>query len=162
GGVLIFLGEDSDPYNRVRAWWNDPAKGMAYGSPREHLFAQLGLPGDAPSGTHTTGKGILLFDHRSPAALTYDRDDADQLRALVRSACEDVGMKCRETNYLVLRRGPYVVAAGLDESLDDPPHLLQGHFLDLFDAHLPILELVSLTPGSRRFLLDLDRPRPPG
>jgi hypothetical protein len=162
GGALIFLGEDGDPYNGVRAWWNDSAKGMAYRSPREHLFAQLGLPRDAPSGTHTAGKGILLFDRRSPAALTYQDDGADQLRALVRSVCEDAGLKSRETNYLVLRRGPYVVAAGLDESLDDPPHVLRGHFLDLFDAHLPVLESFSLAPGSRHFLLDLDRPRPPG
>ena len=61
-----------------------------------------------------------------------------------------------------MRRGPYVVAAGLDESRDDPPAVLRGDFLDLFDARLPIVESVSLAPGSRRLLFDLDRPRPPG
>ena len=55
-----------------------------------------------------------------------------------------------------LRRGPYVVAAGLDESLADAPHVLRGRFLDLFDADLPIHDSITLTPGSRHFLLDLD------
>ena len=71
-----------------------------------------------------------------------------------------MGLGYRETNHLVLRRGPYIVAAGLDESLDEPPHILRGHFLNMFDAQLPIIESVSLTPGSRHLLFDLDRPGP--
>ena len=73
-----------------------------------------------------------------------------------------VGLAYRETNYLALRRGPYVVAAGLDESLADAPHVLRGHFLDLFQAGLPVLGSVTLAPGSRHLLFDLDRARPPG
>ena len=30
GGVLVFVGDDSDPYNKVRAWWNDARKKMNY------------------------------------------------------------------------------------------------------------------------------------
>ncbi len=30
GGILIFMGDDSDPYNGVKAWWNDASKGMTY------------------------------------------------------------------------------------------------------------------------------------
>ncbi len=33
GGILIFMGDDSDPYNGVKAWWNDAAKGMSYAAP---------------------------------------------------------------------------------------------------------------------------------
>jgi hypothetical protein len=39
---------------------------------------------------------------------------------------------------------------------------LRGRFLDLFEAGLPIVESVSLVPGSRRLLFDLHRPRPSG
>ena len=161
GGSLVFLGA-ADPYDGVRAWWNDRAKGMAYAAPREHLFEQLGLPKDAKPGTHAVGKGTVIYDATSPAALTYRADGAEYLRALARRACAAAGLEYRETNYLSLRRGPYVVAAGLDESLPDAPRVLRGRFVDLFDARLPILESVALTPGSRRLLLDLDRPRPPG
>ncbi len=58
-----------------------------------------------------------------------------------------------------MNRGPYLLAAGLDESLDRPPHVLRGRFIDLFDARLPIIETVTLTPGSRHLLLDLGHAR---
>ncbi len=37
---------------------------------------------------------------------------------------------------------------------------MHGHFVDLFDANLSILESVTLRPGGRHFLFDLDRARP--
>jgi hypothetical protein len=164
GGVLAFLGDDSDQYNGVHAWWNDaaPAKQMNYKAPREHLFEQLGVSKDTAAGSYKVGKGTLIYDPSSPAALTYKPDGADHLRALARQACEAAALEYRETNYLALRRGPYVVAAGLDESLAGAPHVLRGRFLDLFDARLPVVDSVTLTPGSRRLLLDLDRARPSG
>ena len=104
----------------------------------------------------------MVFDKESPAALSRRKDGADHVRALVTSACHAVGLAYRETNYLTLRRGPYVVAAGLDESLSDAPHVLRGRFVDLFEAGLPVLESVELAPGSRHLLFDLDRaPSPP-
>jgi hypothetical protein len=81
---------------------------------------------------------------------------------LVRTACAAVRLPYHETAHLVLRRGGYVVAAGLDESLTVAPRVLRGHFINLFDAGLPVLEAVTLAPGSRHLLLDLDRPRPDG
>jgi hypothetical protein len=158
GGALVFLGDDSDPFNAVHAWWNESGK-ASYKAPREHLFEQLGLAKDAPAGTHKVGKGVLIYDTDSPAALTYRRDGADRLRTLLHQACDGVGLEYHEANHLVLRRGPYVVAAGLDESLAGPPHVLRGRFLDLFEARLPVLETVTLTPGSRRLLLDVDKAR---
>jgi len=162
GGALVFLGDDSDPYNRVRAWWNDPGKGMAYQAPREHLFEQLGLPKGIGTGSHAIGVGWLIYDTSSPAALSRRADGAETVRALARRACESVALAFRETNYLALRRGPYIVAAGLDESLAGDPHVISGHFVNLFHARLSILESVVLVPGARHLLLDLDRARPSG
>jgi hypothetical protein len=161
GGALVFVDDDADPYNTVRAWWNDRARGMAYHAPREHLFAQLGLAADVAPGRYRVGKGLVRFDRLSPAALTYQAGGSGVVRALVRSACEAIGLPYRETSYLSLRRGPYVVAAGLDESLEGPPRVLTGHWLNLFDAGLPVRESVRLEPGTRYLLLDLDRPRSP-
>lgn len=160
GGALIFLGDDTDPYNRVRAWWNDSARGMNYESPREHLFEQLGLSGGTGPGIYKFGKGYISFDTSSPAALAQRPTGADHVRWLTARACGGIGMEFRETNYLTLRRGPYIVAAGLDESLVGDPVILRGHFIDLFDARLPVLTSVVLGPGARHLLLDLERARP--
>ena len=53
-------------------------------------------------------------------------DGADHVRGLVRRACEAIGLAYRETNYLVFRRGPYVIAAGLDESISAEPTACGG------------------------------------
>ena len=57
----------------------------------------------------------------------------------------------------MLRRGPFVIAAGLDESVPNAkPYVLRGRFIDLFDSSLPILSSVSVTPGKRILLFDLN------
>ncbi len=157
GGALVFLGDDSDPFNSVHEWWNDPRAARKYKSPREHLFEQLGLPASPGAGLHRVGKGVVIHDPSSPAALTYRPNGSDVVARLVKQACAAVSLPYSETNHLALRRGPYVIAAGLDESIGGANATLRGRFLDLFDAALPTLESVSLAPGSRRFLLDLDR-----
>ena len=160
GGVLVFVDDDKDPFNQVRAWWNTAPN--HYATPREAFFAQLGLAEGAAPGPHRVGKGSLIYDAASPAALTYRKEGADRIRDLIQGACRAARLPYRETNFLALRRGPYLVAAGLDESLPDAPHRLTGHFVDLFDAGLPLLNAVTLTPGSRSLLLDLDRMRSQG
>jgi hypothetical protein len=162
GGALIFLGDDTDPFNTVRAWWNDPMAARTYRAPRVHLFERLGLPSDIAAGLHKLGKGIVVYDTASPASLTYRLDGAEYLIALAKRGCEAVGVDYSETNHLTLRRGPYVVAAGLDESIGGPEAVLRGRFLDLFDAALPTVDTVFLKPGSRRLLLDLDKIPGPG
>jgi hypothetical protein len=161
GGILIFFGDDAEAYNRVRAWWNDTSKGMSYDAPREHLFTQLGLPKAASTGAHSIGRGALFFDQRSPAALSRKKGGAVAVLALVRNACERAGIAYHETSHLAVSRGPYVVAAGLSESRVRETTSLSGHFLNLFDPDLAVLESVKLTPGSRYFLLDLDRVKTP-
>lgn len=93
----------------------------------------------------------------SPAALTYEKNGADTVRALARQAASAVKLPWQETNALVLRRGPYVIAAGLGESIPNAkPDVLHGRFIDLFNPDLPILTSVTLAPGKRFLLLDLN------
>ncbi|HEV2320626.1 MAG TPA: hypothetical protein VGV18_12795, partial [Verrucomicrobiae bacterium] len=56
-----------------------------------------------------------------------------------------------------LRRGPYVIAAGLDDSIGGQPRVLDGHFINLFDSTLAVQDQITISPGSRYYLLDLDR-----
>ena len=162
GGTLVYVGDDTDPYNLVRSWWNDQSKGMSYQTPRLHLFEQLGLLATTSPGEHPVGQGHLILDTTSPASLTRDVQGANLMIRLVRRAAELAGLDYRETNHLILRRGPYVLGAGLDESIDAPPATLPGRFVDLFDPDLAIVEDATFLPGSRRFLLDIARANPTG
>jgi hypothetical protein len=74
-------------------------------------------------------------------------------------AAKNIGLKWRDTNYLLLRRGQYLIAAGLDESVEGDPHALHGRFINLFDSELHVQNEISIAPGSRWFLLDLDAAR---
>ena len=155
GGVLVVCDADADPYNKVRDWWN--SDGKQYATPREHLFEELKVPAAAADGKlHKLGKGGMIWLRERPADLTARAEGAERVVAATRQAAEAAGLKWRETNYLLLRRGPYVIAAGLDESIDGAPRALKGKFVDLFDADLRVARDLSLDPGSRRFLLDLD------
>lgn len=161
GGRLLVWDDDGDPFNAVREWWNEGER--KYRTPREHLFEQLGLGTDAKPGLHRVGQGYVLYTAGDPAALARAKDGDRTLMHAVREllnagdGTDAPSRRLHETNHLLLRRGPYVVAAGLDESLPGPPRELRGRFINLFDPDLALLERVELAPGSRWFLLDLDR-----
>ncbi|MGC8640990.1 MAG: hypothetical protein ACP5XB_14080, partial [Isosphaeraceae bacterium] len=154
GGTLIFVDDDRDPYNAVKSWWNQ--NGSTARSPREALFTLMGLDRGVKAGDYKVGKGTLIFDTSSPAALSYRKDGAKKVRELVRRASSAAGLAYRETNYLALRRGPYVIGVGLDDTkAGEPVHELKGPFIDLFDAHLAIVHSVRLTPGRKALLYRL-------
>jgi hypothetical protein len=154
GGALVVIDDDKDPYNAVHEWWN--ATPLAFKAPREHLFKELGLAADA-RGISNVGKGVVLLESASPAALTYQADGAAKVRALAQQAAGAVGLAWKESNALVLRRGPYVIASGLEESLvGAKPVALEGRFIPLFDAGLPVVKRAELPAGRRSVLVDLD------
>jgi hypothetical protein len=160
GGALVVVDDDSDPYNAVREWWNTAPR--AYKTPRHHLFEALGLPLDS-TGLHKVGKGVVVREAQSPAALTYKSGGAETVRKATRQAAAAVKLAWKETDSLVLRRGPYLVAAGLDESVPNgPPYMLRGTYLNLFDPELTILTDVTVAPRSRMLLLDLNRVKAAG
>jgi hypothetical protein len=171
GGVLVFCDDDSDVFNAVHDWWNTGDN--HFHTPREPLFAQLGFdPAKAgePPGTATAsarqnswkcGAGRVIWVRENPVQLAASSAGADRMVALAQQAVKYAKLEWRETSSLVLRRGPYVIAAGLDESIAGTPRTLQGHFINLFDPELRLLEKVELAPGSRFFLRDLDYTRTP-
>jgi hypothetical protein len=159
GGALIVLDDDKDPYNNATDWWN--SQGNHYATPRDHLFRVLGLAPSA-TGIHAVGKGYVLYESQSPAALTYLPDGGNRVYDLVQRAAKSAHLSLKETNALVLRRGPYVVAAGLD---NDPAVSQQafahqatvsGDLINLFDADLSGSSEVEVKPGTRALLLDVN------
>ena len=157
GGALVMIDNDRDPYNAVREWWNTPP--YSYAAPRLHLFEMLGLD-PSSTGLHRVGKGTAVWDSQSPADLSYEPDGSRRVTHISRTAAEAVGLAWRESQTLVLRRGPYVIGAGLDTpAAKSAPQPLRGRFIDLFDPNLPIVKEVAIRRGQRLFLLDLNAQR---
>ena len=156
GGVLVFCDADADPYLKVRDWWN--SDGNTYTTPRQHLFELLGLnDATTPGDFHPVGNGGVIWLRHRPVDFSLNADNAEQIVATAKEAALHANLSWRESNYLLLRRGPYVIASGLDESFDAPAHELHGRFVDIFDNDLKVRTDISITPGTRWFLLDLDQ-----
>jgi hypothetical protein len=160
GGVLVVCDDDSDPFNSVREWWN--TDGSRYRTPREHLFEQLGFANGVRERAKENqaewrfGKGDVIWQRENPAGLARDNNGADRLVSLVHHAASQAKLEWHETNFLLLRRGPYIVAAGLDESIPGAAKTLRGRFIDLFDSQLRVQTSIQIEPGSRFLLRDLD------
>ncbi|MBP8261301.1 MAG: hypothetical protein KA118_16750, partial [Verrucomicrobia bacterium] len=98
----------------------------------------LGLSAPIAPGRYPVGRGAVLFRSDSPSALArHGRGDATLVSAL-QEAIRGSNIAWRENNHLILRRGPYVIAAGLDESIEGPPRTLSGQFVNLFDPELEL------------------------
>ncbi|HEU4635602.1 MAG TPA: hypothetical protein VFS41_05445, partial [Edaphobacter sp.] len=151
GGALVVIDDDNDPYNRAHDWWNSAQDHLT--TPREDLFHQLGIASNA-QGLHHFGRGIVLYAAKSPAALTHDKTGADTVRHLTHQAADAIHLPWREANSLVLQRGPFVIAAGLDSSSSNTPLPLHGTFINLFDPHLAVVHDPSIKPGDRALLLN--------
>lgn len=158
GGSLVVYDDDSDPYRQVREWWNTAP--YHYDTPRQHLFAQLGLPADVQPGRHQVGKGWLVWRKQSPRALAYDTAGDRTLVQDLRDLAAVQGRDWAESNALLLRRGRYVIAAGLDETDSPAAAPLKGSYVSLFDPELRWQREVPLTAGSRHFLIDLKAAKP--
>jgi hypothetical protein len=155
GGALIVIDDDRDPFHRVREWWN--TADMHYATPRHHLFDKLGLAHDA-TGRHKVGQGTVIFESRSPSRLSRSDTGADVVRDAAKQAMTATGQTWNESPALILRRGPFIIAAGLDDvARETKPLTLEGRFIPLFDAAQPVVNEFTVAPGARVLLVDLDR-----
>lgn len=152
GGRLLYVGDHSDDYHHVREWWN--SNGSSYENPAEHLFETLGLERKLEQGTYPVGNGIVSFLPLHPKACAQNRQNAELLKDTVRQLFSTNDWE--EKNYLLLKRGPYIISAVMDESLSEEPLKLQGVYVDLFDHHLPIRKEVVVQPGKQLLLYDLN------
>ncbi len=158
GGVLVYLGEDGDPYERVLEWWQ--SEGPGYASPREHLFDALGIHPDAHpgsgSGTHRIRSGGLVYQRTNPSSFALSPDGPELLLRLARQAYRRRNLRFETASQMVLVRGPYVIAAGMEGTGNEARPPLTGPFVDLLDPELPVIDSVKLLPGEHRLLLSID------
>ncbi|HPO14904.1 MAG TPA: hypothetical protein PLI09_15790 [Candidatus Hydrogenedentes bacterium] len=154
GGALIYIGDESDPYNHVREWWNNQGQNTAM--PQADLFMRLGITRAAYSEPEAAGKGFVRIFSEKPRQLARYDYGAQKVIELAAEMCERLGEPLRMQNYLKIQRGPYIVASVLDESVSDAPLAIEGRFIDLFDAALPFVSKRLLHPNERCLLYDLD------
>jgi hypothetical protein len=158
GGMLIYCGKDVDGYQTVMEWWN--TGGNAYKTPSQHLFALAGLASVNPdAGEYPCGKGKIYVIREEPKNFVLNADNDRFYFETVRKAFETAAGSGRlETgNSLYLERGPYVIAAVMDESVSSDPLTLKGAFIDLFDPELPVLQTKTVKPDEQAFLYNVQK-----
>lgn len=157
GGSLIVVDKDTDPYNAATGWWNTGT--LHDVTPRQDLFRALHLSFDS-QGLHAVGHGFVLYDAESPSALSKSPHGASVVRALLQQIAAASKIQLKTSPALVMRRGPYVIAAGLEDSTIEPKNVaaitLRGTFIDLFDNNLTVHDQVQIHAGDRRLLLDVN------
>lgn len=155
GGVLIYCGEDIDPYQSVLEWWN--SDGNSYAAPSEHLFELLGMEKKVPEGTYACDKGTVYVIRKDPKHFVLKAGGDDAYFSTVSQAYHEVcGEEVEQKNFFLVKRDPYIVASVLDESVSEQPLTLQGLYIDLFDKDLPVLKEKILQPGEQGYLYDLN------
>ncbi len=155
GGVLLYYGRDSDPFQNVQEWWN--TKGKNYKAPSEDLFKKLGITDTGNNQPVKVGKGWVSITRKDPKELVLTAGSDTDFMKQVKTAFEGnakAGKLLFKNNY-ILQRGPYTVAAVVDEHEDQSPLKIQGPVIDLFDPALPVLNVKEVPPGKQAFLFDL-------
>ncbi len=160
GGLLLFVGDNSDPYHRVREWWNE--QGGTAAMAHDDLFDRLGVNRVAYNEPMPVGDGyVRVFSERPRRLQQYDYG-ARKVLELVEELLAAKEISLDTQHYLGVRRGPYVVVSVLDESVSEEPLILEGSYIDLFDPMLGWLNKRTLGLNERTLLYDLDWARANG
>jgi len=154
GGTLLYYGRDNDPFQQVKEWWN--SGGNNFSAPSQHLFSLLGVRSEA--GAYVVGKGRVYIVREDPKEIIMTPgQDSGYLRMVQDAFAASTHASLDLKNYLYLERGPYTIAAVMDESVSNEPLTIKGPVIDLFDPHLPVLSEKIVKPGEQTYLYALDR-----
>lgn len=156
GGALVYCGEDVDPYQTVLEWWNKGDNN--YEAPSEHLFEQMGIGRKPAAGSYAYGKGTVIVMREDPKHFVLKPGHDREYFETVAGAYQQVAKKAVETkNNFLVERGPYTIAAVLDESVSEEPLRLKGIYIDLFDPELPVLTEKVIRPGEQSYLYNVKK-----
>ena len=152
GGVLIYVGDGSDPFHKIDSWWTGK-----YETPAHHLFEMLGIEPKEKQEIFEVGKGCAAVYHENPIRFSFNRENADALRAFFKKAAEDKLGEIVYKNWMMVDREPYIIAAVMDESVNEEPLTLKGLFVDMFAPELDIITEKVLQPNQNTMLCDLTK-----
>ncbi len=167
GGTLVYVGEDSDSFNKTNEWWSHC--GCSFATPAGHLFDTLGISARVKAlrrkntvlsrtptfGIYDVGKGCVAVIDANPAKCAQDKAFADILVRSVSAAAGRCGTEIEKSSLLRLDRGPYRILAALKaENTENIP--IVGNYINLMTENLEYQTLVVAEPGSYWFLYDID------
>ena len=153
GGTLLIVGDGSDPYHAIRGWWN--TAGNSFDHPTQHLYEALGIGRDPKEAVYAVGAGKVVILPLSPARLTLSSAAAARwLDLVLKHACP--GFEPRSA--MVMKRGPYRIAAVMTETNWSRPLVLEGCYADLFSSDYEIVTKKTVLPGETALLFDLNEP----
>ena len=157
GGNLFYYGRDNDPFQQVKEWWNSDS--MHYSAPSAHLFELMKIKPSANNGVYHYGKGKVYIVKEDPKELVLEQGKDSAFTTLVKQAYEAGSRNSRiiTKNYFYLERGPYDIAAVMDESVSGKPLTIKGPVIDLFDPALPVLSKKVVQPGQQAFLYNVSK-----
>ena len=157
GGVLIYYGRDNDPFQNVKEWWN--TNGNNYTAPSEHLFGTMRINPSENKIMYSYGKGKVFIEREDPKELVLTVNADSSFLRIVKDAYEKEAHagKLETKNYFYLERGPYDIAAVMNESVNEEPLRIKGPVIDMFDPALPVLQEKIIQPGQQSLLYDLNR-----
>ena len=151
GGIIVYCGRDNDPYQRVLEWWNQ--NGNTYTAPSQHLFQLMQMPEKAEEGVYQYGKGRVYVVRQDPKEFVMQEANDQSLLLVIEKAYGKLEYK----NHFYLERGPYTMAAVVDEdAVSSEPLQLKGSYIDLFDPKLPCLKQKTVNPGEQAFLFNIN------
>lgn len=151
GGQLIYIGDGSDPFNSINSWWTGK-----YKNPAEHLFRILGIAPEASREIYNCGKGTVGVYNINPIHFSYSEENADNLRDFFIEVASRKDYKPEFSNHLIINRAPYIIAAVLDESINDEPLVITGMYADMFKPDFEIVTEKILYPNDKALLFDLN------
>ncbi|MBI2423333.1 MAG: hypothetical protein HYV27_10930 [Candidatus Hydrogenedentes bacterium] len=157
GGCLLYVGDDSDPYHRVPEWWNE--EGAVDTTAFDHLAAALELPRTAYNEPVSAGSGYVRVFEEKPQKLQRYALSAEKILGMVRDLHGKAHSDWKVQSHLLLERGPWTIAAVLDEAESAEALQIAGPALNLFNPALTVQDAIAVKPGERVLLADLGRAR---
>ncbi|MBQ7319076.1 MAG: DUF4350 domain-containing protein [Clostridia bacterium] len=159
GGTLMVVGDGSDSFHDIRAWWNQ--SGADYANPTEHLYECLGLGRTPADGVYSVGKGQVCVHGVHPSAIAKEPEKCDAYLGAFTALMEAAKQPFTPGNDLVMRRGPYVVSAALDESQYEAARTINGTYIDMFSDELEVVQNPVLQPGDVALWYDVNAAEEP-
>jgi hypothetical protein len=119
----------------------------------------MGIKPETGKEKYAYGAGKVYIVRRDPKELVLEPGQDKEFVQLVQNAYENDAMagKFETKNYFYLERGPYDIAAVMDENDDTTSFKIKGPVIDLFNPELPVLSEKIVRPGEEAYLYDLSR-----
>ena len=152
GGVLVYVGDHTDPFHAIRSWWTGK-----YDNPAQHLFRLLGIGTNPSNGTYACGKGSVLVRNDNPMDMCVKPAMAAAYRQTVQNAARLLDTEWIPGNSLTIRRGCHLVCASLAESETAADVVWNGLFADMYSPDFAVGEQIVIHPGDSRLLFDFSK-----